>query len=66
MSARSLFVLLAAAALGLTSTPAVAGPFDCSVVYDEFDSLMNKNFLVKPGSYVRVVEGKLSRGLLDL
>ncbi len=44
------------------STPANAGPYDCSVVYDEFDSFMNKNFLMKPESYVSTVQGKLSRG----
>ena len=43
------------------ATPARAGSFDCSVVFDEFDSLMNKEFLVRPGSYTRVIEGKLSR-----
>ena len=43
------------------AAPARAGPFDCSVVYDEFDSLMNKNFLLKPEAYVRVVKDKLSR-----
>lgn len=61
MSARSLLALLAAAGLGLFATPAAAGSFDCSVVYDEFDSLMNKNFLMKPESYVRVVKDRLSR-----
>ncbi len=40
---------------------AQAGPFDCSVVYDEFDSLMNKNYLLKPEAYGPVVTGKFSR-----
>ena len=56
--------LLAAFALLAVSTvaaPAQTGGFDCSVVFDEFDSLMNKNFLVKPGDYTTVIEGKLSR-----
>ena len=44
------------------AAPASAGPFDCSVVYDEFDSFMNKNFLIKPETFVRTVQGKLSRG----
>ena len=48
--------------VGALATPLHAGTFDCSVVYDEFDSLMNKNFLVKPGDYTKVIEGKLSRG----
>ena len=42
-------------------TPAHAGSFDCGVVYDEFDSFMNKNFLMKPDAFVRTVQGKLSR-----
>lgn len=41
--------------------PAAAGPFDCSVVYDEFDSFMNKNYLLDPGAYGPVVSGKISR-----
>ena len=41
--------------------PAHAGPFDCSVVYDEFDSFMNKSFLMRPDAYVRTVQGKISR-----
>lgn len=41
--------------------PAGAGPYDCSVVYDEFDSFMNKNFLLKPEAFVATVQGKLSR-----
>ena len=35
---------LIAVAAGLAAAPAHAGSFDCSVVYDEFDSLMNKKF----------------------
>lgn len=54
-------VLIVSAGLVSAATPASAGSFDCSVVYDEFDSLMNKNFLVNPAKYVRVVTGKLSR-----
>ena len=41
--------------------PVRAGAFDCGVVYDEFDSLMNKNFLVKPDAYVKTLEGRISR-----
>ncbi len=61
MFTRFVPALLVSAVLLPLATPASAGQFDCSVVYDEFDSLMNKNFLMKPGSYVRVVKGKLSR-----
>lgn len=56
--------IAAVAALALAAglaVPAKAGPYDCSVVYDEFDSFMNKNFLMKPESFVRTVQGKLSR-----
>lgn len=49
-----MFVLFAA------STPAPAALFDCSVVYDEFDSLMNKQFLVEPDRYVTTVTDRLS------
>ena len=41
--------------------PAYAGPFDCGVVYDEFDSFMNKNFLMQPDAYVRTLQGRISR-----
>ncbi len=34
--------------------------FDCSVIYDEFDSLMHKDFLVAPESYVPAVSSELS------
>lgn len=46
---------------GALASPAAAGPFDCSVVYDEFDSFMNKNYLLKPDAYGPVVSGKISR-----
>lgn len=53
------------AALGLVLAvfvgPAAAGSFDCSVVYDEFDSFMNKNYLLDPGAYGPVIAGKISR-----
>lgn len=42
-------------------TPTQAGSFDCSVVYDEFDSLMNKDFLTNPGNYVQVKQGQMTR-----
>lgn len=61
MFAKALVAFVAAVVLGLPATSLAAGRFDCSVVYDEFDSLMNKNFLLKPESYVRVVKDRLSR-----
>jgi hypothetical protein len=39
----------------------IAGSFDCSVVYDEFEQLMNKAYLVKPDNYVPTLSQKLSR-----
>ncbi len=34
--------------------------FDCSVIYDEFDSLMHKDFLTTPENYVSAVSSELS------
>jgi hypothetical protein len=56
-----IFTGLALLAMSATSAPLHAGSFDCSVVFDEFDSLMNKEFLVRPGDYTRSIEGKISR-----
>ena len=56
------FAYVAFACLCLANAPIHAGVFDCSAIYDEFDSLMNKNFLMKPGIYGPIVQGKLSRG----
>ncbi len=59
---RILTCILTSLGLLLTSTASeAAGRFDCNLVYDEFDSLMNRNFLVQPESYVKVAVGKLSR-----
>jgi len=58
---KRLCTMLAFIAPVLASPSALAGSFDCSVVYDEFDSLMNKDFLTNPGNYVRVTQGKMSR-----
>lgn len=41
--------------------PALAGYFNCSVVYDEFDQLMNKQFLVEPDRFVSTVNQRLSK-----
>jgi len=41
--------------------PVSAGPFDCAVAYDEFDSFMNRNFLVKPKGYVATLENKITQ-----
>lgn len=60
---KSISNTLAALALVLTfvSSETKAGTFDCSVVYDEFTSLMNKNFLLNPGTYVNTTKVRLSR-----
>lgn len=34
---------------------------DCDLVYDEFDNVMNKQFLLHPENYVEVVNHRLSR-----
>jgi len=47
----------------LASLPGAAhgGSFNCAVVYDEFESLMNKRFLVEPGEFVRTLPGRISK-----
>lgn len=39
---------------------ALAGTFNCALVYDEFESLMNKRFLVQPDEFVRTQPGSIS------
>lgn len=51
-------------AVGITAgweTPADAKLFNCNVVYDEFDSFMNKDFLVQPQAYVNSLQDKISQ-----
>lgn len=50
----------AAMAAGFGAT-AQAGLFNCNVVYDEFDSFMNKDFLVQPQAYGKTLQGKISQ-----
>lgn len=38
-----------------------AGDFNCSVIYDEFESLMNKRFLVEPSDYVQTLPGRVAK-----
>ncbi|RMF02426.1 MAG: hypothetical protein D6773_08715 [Alphaproteobacteria bacterium] len=52
---------LAAIAACAFGANAWAGPFDCSVAYDEFDSFMNKHYLMKPESYGAVATDRLTR-----
>lgn len=35
--------------------------FNCAVVYDEFESLMNKRFLTHPDEFVRTLPGSISQ-----
>lgn len=56
------------------NNPVAAGYFDCSVVYDEYDSLMLRQFLIEPDRYVTTLRDNFSfeqffsmqRGLLRL
>ncbi len=41
--------------------PALSGYFNCSVIYDEFESLMNKQFLTDPDTFVSTVNQRLSK-----
>ena len=53
--------VICALALLLLSAKVYAGTFDCSVVYDEFESLMNKQFLANPDKYVQTLPGQISK-----
>jgi len=45
----------------LLLTPITCIAANCDLVYDEFDSLMNKQFLLEPGKYTQVASQRLSR-----
>lgn len=47
-------------AIFLSAAMTHANSFDCSVIYDEFDSLMHKEFLVSPDNYVANISGEIS------
>ena len=49
------------ALFGLICPIAQAGYFDCSVIYDEYESLMAGQFLVEPDRYVPTIRDKISR-----
>lgn len=58
---RFLITALAAAAMAAASGAAAqARLFNCNVVYDEFDSFMNKDFLVQPQAYGKTLQDKIS------
>ena len=45
----------------LFTAPAHSRLFNCNVVYDEFDSFMNKDFLMQPQAYGKGVQDRISR-----
>ena len=53
---RMLVLLLTA----IIAVPATAGYFDCSVVYDEYENLMNKQFLMEPDRFVATIRERLT------
>ncbi|HSH41108.1 MAG TPA: hypothetical protein VK973_03160 [Arenicellales bacterium] len=60
-SSRILARALAALTLTAVSAAAAAGSFNCAVVYDEFESLMNKRFLTQPDQFVATQPGQISK-----
>ncbi len=61
-SQKFLRVIAVAAAIAVFTGAGSAWPgdFDCSVIYDEYDSLMGKDFLLSPGDYVPGYDGWFS------
>ena len=58
------YLTAALAALALSAgytAPADARLFNCNVVYDEFDSFMNKDYLVQPQAYGKGLQNKISQ-----
>lgn len=52
---------LLAASLILPAPVAMSGYFNCAVIYDEFESLMNNQFLVEPDRFAATQRQSLSR-----
>jgi hypothetical protein len=57
---------LTAALAALTFSAGFAAPvharlFNCNVVYDEFDSFMNKDYLMQPHAYGKGLQSKISQ-----
>lgn len=50
-----------ALSFAVASAPLKAGYFDCSVIYDEYESLMNRQFLIEPAKYVGVISDEITR-----
>ncbi|MBT5032798.1 MAG: hypothetical protein HOM55_10945 [Proteobacteria bacterium] len=51
-------LLLVSSLIFMPST--VHAAHDCSVIYDEFESLMHKRFLLRPGDYLPIAEAQLN------
>lgn len=47
--------------LCLLPMPTLGGYFNCSVIYDEYESLMNKQFLMEPDRFVSTVNQRLTK-----
>lgn len=59
--ARALAVAFGLVTLLPASGTSRANDFNCAVVYDEFESLMNKDFLVAPSELVQTLPGRVSQ-----
>ena len=53
-------MLRAILSIGLFLPALALGKTDCSIIYDEFESLMQKRYLQQPGAYVAATESRLS------
>lgn len=58
---KTISALAAITVLAGFAMPSFAGPFDCSVAYDEYDSFMNRNFLIQPKSYVATLDNAITQ-----
>lgn len=50
--------------LGIAA-PAAAGYFNCAVIYDEFESLMNGQFLVEPDQFATTLHDRITRNQFE-
>lgn len=58
---KKIMIVVSLYLMGALSNSGQSLAADCSLVYDEFDHLMNKEFLIKPSEYVTTVKKRLSR-----
>lgn len=47
--------------LNVWANVSFAGSFNCSVIYDEFDNLMNKQYLIETNRYVVTITDRMTR-----